>query len=153
SGIGAAVFANNLFMAFVARDADRDLYIKMAPPAFPGRGVVALQLTVEDGRSKLVPVWATDYWLNYQPGSPYVTSNGSDDALVWVADRQADNNLPIVRAFHAVTGEELYNSERRPGAQDRPSWPGCKFCTTVVVDGKLFLGTQKGVVTYGILPE
>jgi hypothetical protein len=150
SGLGAAAFNGNLHMAFISNNSNRDVMAKIAQPAFPGRGVVALKLIVENGKSKLDPVWATPYTLSYQPGAPYVSSNGQSDPVVWVADPAGSRS--VVRAYHAITGEELYNSERRSGGLDRPGWAGRKFGKTVVVDGKLFIGTE-GITAYGMLPE
>jgi outer membrane protein assembly factor BamB len=147
-GVGAVAFNGNLHIAWVGNNPSRDILGKIAQPAFPGRGLVALQLAVGNGKSKLAPAWASPTPYTYQPSSAYVTSNGQNDPIVWSSDPNAAANKPLLRGFHAVTGQELYNSERTP--DDRPSWNGVKFATPAVVDGRLFLGTAEGLVAYGI---
>jgi len=156
SGPTAVAWGTNLHMAFVANNPNRDLLGKIAQPAYPGRGVVAFRLVAEKGGpSQLVPAWGSPFTMSYNPSSPVVTSDGLSDPIAWVVDPtpSSTGSKPIVYGFNALTGEVLYNSERTSGMADRPTWNGRKFGTPAVVAGKLFLGTEQGIVAYGLPPE
>ncbi len=78
------------------------------------------------------------------PGSPFVSSNGPNDGIVWLVDSHRlskdDGDPSILRAWDAVTGQLLYHDVVGDGR---------KFVGLTVVNGKVFVPTA-GVVCYGI---
>lgn len=94
------------------------------------------------------------------PGHPggtlTVSSNGSiaDSAIIWASmpTENAKHGLHagILRAFNAITLEELWSSERNP-ARDRVGTL-MKFVPPVVANGRVYLPNHDGAVdVYGLL--
>jgi hypothetical protein len=88
------------------------------------------------------------------PGSPFVSSNGASDAIVWAVDsfRPSDDNQgqdSILRAWDAVTGELLYSS---PETKAQTLGNGRKFASIAVIKGKVVVGAQN-VACYGMKRE
>jgi hypothetical protein len=87
------------------------------------------------------------------PGTPFVSSNGANDGIVWVVDsfRFADDNGDdsVLRAWDAVSGRLLYSS---PQTAAQKLGDGRKFVSLCVVKGRVFVPAA-GVVCYGLKPE
>ena len=61
-----------------------------------------------------------------------------------------NSNPAVLHAYDATNlANELYNSNQA-GARDQFG-PGNKFITPVIVNGKVFVGTQTGVAEFGLL--
>jgi hypothetical protein len=86
------------------------------------------------------------------PGStPSVSANGTQNGIVWTIE----SNLAQAGVLHAYDAtslsRELYNSNLAAGGRDQFG-NGNKFITPVIVNGKVFVGTQTGVAEFGLLP-
>jgi hypothetical protein len=83
------------------------------------------------------------------PGAiPTVSANGKADGIVWAVE---NSNPAVLHAYDATNlAKELYNSNQA-GARDQFG-PGNKFITPMIVNGKVFVGTQTGVAEFGLLP-
>jgi hypothetical protein len=86
------------------------------------------------------------------PGStPSVSANGTENGIVWAVE----SNLGLAGVLHAYDAtslsRELYNSNQAAGGRDSFG-NGNKFITPVIVNGKVFVGTQTGVAEFGLLP-
>jgi hypothetical protein len=86
------------------------------------------------------------------PGStPSVSANGTQNGIVWAVE----SNLGLPGVLHAYDAtdlsRELYNSNQAAGGRDSFG-NGNKFITPVIVNGKVFVGTQTGVAEFGLLP-
>jgi hypothetical protein len=86
------------------------------------------------------------------PGStPSVSANGTENGIVWAVE----SNLSLAGVLHAYDAtslsRELYNSNQAAGGRDSFG-NGNKFITPVIVNGKVFVGTQTGVAMFGLLP-
>ena len=86
------------------------------------------------------------------PGStPSVSANGTQNAIVWALEC----NIGLLNVLHAYDASdlsrELYNSNQAAGGRDQFG-NGNKFITPVIVNGKVFVGTQTGVAEFGLLP-
>jgi hypothetical protein len=86
------------------------------------------------------------------PGStPSVSANGSQDGIVWAVESNT-GQLNVLHAYDATNlSKELYNSNQAAGGRDNFG-NGNKFITPVIVNGKVFVGTQTGVAEFGLLP-
>jgi hypothetical protein len=82
------------------------------------------------------------------PGAfPAVSANGTSNGIVWAVE---NSNPAVLHAYDATNlANELYNSNQA-GSRD-PFGPGNKFITPVIVNGKVFVGTQTGVAVFGLL--
>jgi hypothetical protein len=86
------------------------------------------------------------------PGStPSVSANGTQNGIVWALESN-EGQLNVLHAYDATNlSRELYNSNQAAGGRDQFG-NGNKFITPVIVNGKVFVGTQTGVAEFGLLP-
>ena len=85
------------------------------------------------------------------PGpTPTVSANGTQNGIVWALD--SDLSRPgILHAYDPGNlAHEFYNSNLAANGRDSFG-NGNKFITPVVVNGKVFVGTQNGVAVFGLL--
>jgi hypothetical protein len=87
------------------------------------------------------------------PGpTPTVSANGTQNGIVWALD----SNLGAAGILHAYDptnlAHELYNSTQATNGRDSFG-NGNKFITPLVVNGKVYVGTQTGVAVFGLLPH
>jgi hypothetical protein len=70
---------------------------------------------------------------------------------VWALESNP-GKLNVLHAYDATNlSRELYNSNQASGGRDQFG-NGNKFITPVIVNGKVFVGTQTGVAAFGLLP-
>ncbi len=85
--------------------------------------------------------------FEYPGTSPAVSANGTSNGIVWAVE---NSNPAVLHAYDATNlAKELYNSNQA-GSRDQFG-PGNKFITPVIVNGKVFVGTQTGVAEFGLL--
>ncbi len=86
------------------------------------------------------------------PGStPSVSANGTQNAIVWAVESNV-GQLNVLHAYDATNvSRELYNSNQAAGGRDNFG-NGNKFITPVIVNGKVFVGTQTGVAEFALPP-
>ncbi len=85
--------------------------------------------------------------FGYPGTSPAVSANGTTNGIVWAVE---NSNPAVLHAYDATNlANELYNSNQA-GARDQFG-PGNKFITPLIVNGKVFVGTQTGVAEFGLL--
>lgn len=86
------------------------------------------------------------------PGStPSISANGTQNGIVWAVESNS-GMAGVLHAYDATDlSRELYNSSQSAGGRDSFG-NGNKFITPVIVDGNVFVGTQTGVVKFGLLP-
>jgi hypothetical protein len=76
--------------------------------------------------------------------SPIISSNGTSNGLLW----QLDGNA--LQAFDALSLERIYSSDQAVNSRDvLPALP--HFANMMVVNGKLYVGTNNSLVVYGLL--
>jgi outer membrane protein assembly factor BamB len=85
------------------------------------------------------------------PGpTPAISANGTQNGIVWALDSDL-GNLGILHAYDpANLAHELYNSAQAPNGRDNFG-NGNKFITPMIVNGKVYVGTQTGVAVFGLL--
>lgn len=86
----------------------------------------------------------------YPGTTPGVSANGTQSGIVWAVE----SNLGSPGVLHAYDagnlGHELYNSAQAAGGRDSFG-NGNKFITPLIVNGKVYVGTQNGVAVFGLL--
>jgi hypothetical protein len=96
--------------------------------------------------------------LGPQGATLVLSSNGSNDAIIWLIDTSgalttppSPNTPAILRAFDANNlSNEIYNSAAAPADRDRAGL-AVKFTVPTVANGKVYVGTQTELDVYGLL--
>jgi hypothetical protein len=116
------------------------------------RGVQSYSLS--NGQMKLKGIGTTRF---LDSGAiPVISSNGSDNGIVWAASSKNWDEPPrrpaVLYAFDAsdVT-HQLYSSEQN-SSRDRPG-AALRFAMPSVANGKVYLGSKGQVDVYGLLPS
>lgn len=120
--------------------------------AWGGSGDFLKQFTVTDGQLSTTPVAMT---TNVLPvgGTPYVSSNGNTNGVLWVAERQQNlSTLPgsdplILLAFDATNVATQLYSSATAGTRDQAGL-ATKFEVPLVANGRVYVGTQTEVDVY-----
>jgi hypothetical protein len=97
------------------------------------------------------------------PGTfPVISANGSSNGIVWAVEDNPLNrstsrgshpgsNPALLHAYDATNlANELYNSNQARGGRDQFGI-GIRFIAPIVVNGRVFIGTPKGVAEFGLL--
>ena len=106
--------------------------------------------TVTDGMLSTFPIARTNVTFTYHGATPVVSSNGSENGIVWILLNGNGQGPPtVLYAFRATDLTELYNSSQMAGDT---AGPGVKFAVPTVANGRVYVGTQTELDVYGILP-
>jgi hypothetical protein len=117
-------------------------------------GLVRLRVVVAADAPYLAADAASSATTFVNPGSPMITSAGSDGGLVWVLDESAPRSAsllgpgtrkPVLYAIDATTLELIWRSP--PDLLD----VGGKYATPVAAHGFVFVGTDR-VQAFGVRP-
>jgi outer membrane protein assembly factor BamB len=93
---------------------------------------------------------ATAVKFQHPSPTPTISANGMQNGIVWALE---DNtNLPGVLHAYDPTNltHEFYNSNQAPSGRDSFG-NGNKFIAPLIVNGKVYVGTQNGVAVFGLL--
>jgi hypothetical protein len=93
--------------------------------------------------------------LGPQGATPVISSNGTNNAILWLIDSSgalATPNTPaILRAYDPNNlSNEIYYSTTTAGLRDTAG-PAVKFTVPTVANGKVYVGTQTELDVYGLL--
>jgi hypothetical protein len=88
----------------------------------------------------------------YPGATPSVSANGTQSGIVWALE--SSMSAPgVLHAYDATNlAHELYNSGQATGGRDSFG-NGNKYITPLVVNGKVYVGTQTGVAVFGLLAQ
>jgi hypothetical protein len=75
--------------------------------------------------------------------SPIITSAGTADGILWQL------NGTNLSAYNATTLAQLYSTSQTNGRDTLPPMP--HFAQLMVVNGKLYIGTNSGITVLGLL--
>jgi outer membrane protein assembly factor BamB len=103
--------------------------------------------SISNAKLSTSPTSQTATSFTYPGTTPSVSANGTSNGIVWAIE----NTSPaVLHAYDATNlAHELYNSNQA-GSRDQFG-PGNKFITPLIVNGKVFVGTQTGVAMFGLL--
>lgn len=107
--------------------------------------------TSSPGMLSSSPVSQSSLIFNWT-SAPVISSNGVNNGVLWALDNSTyvANCCQTLYAFDATNlANTLYNSNQA-GARDVPGG-GVKFTAPVVVNGKVYVGSQSQVTAYGII--
>jgi hypothetical protein len=94
------------------------------------------------------PASQTANSFGYPGTTPSVSSNGTENGIVWAAE----NTSPaVLHAYDATNlAHELYNSNQASGGRDQFG-AGNKFIVPTIANGRVYVGTTNGVGVFGLL--
>jgi hypothetical protein len=85
----------------------------------------------------------------YPGATPSVSSNGSQNGIVWAIENQS--GAGVLHAYNPTNiTTELYDSNQ--AANGRDNFSDNKFVTPMIANGKVYVGTQTSVAVFGLLP-
>jgi hypothetical protein len=97
------------------------------------------------------PSSMTSVTFQHPGATPTVSANGIQNGIVWALE----SGLTMPGVLHAYDpanlAHELYNSGQAANGRDSFG-NGNKFIAPVIVNGKVYVGTQTGVAVFGLLP-
>jgi mono/diheme cytochrome c family protein len=118
---------------------------------FQGTSDVMKAYRITNAVMSTSPISMSTTTLGYLGYTPVITANGTNNAIVWViqADAYANNGPAVLRAYNATNlAQELYDSNQNL-ARDNPG-PAIKYSVPVVVNGKVYVGTEYGLSVFGV---
>ena len=102
--------------------------------------------TISNAKLSNSPTSQSGNTFTYPGATPAVSGTGVN-GIVWAVE---NTNPAVLHAYSAMNlAQELYNSDQK-GSRDQFG-PGNKFITPIIVNGKVFVGTQTGVAIFGLL--
>jgi hypothetical protein len=102
---------------------------------------------VTNAKLALTPSSQSTHHFGYPGTTPSVSANGTTNGIVWAIE----NSGAVLYAYDATDlTKEIYNSNQ--AANNRDHFSGNKFITPMVVNGKVYVGTQTSVAVFGLLP-
>lgn len=125
---------------------------------YHGSGDVLKSFRLANGRLTAVTPAGT-VRLNFPGAQPSVSSNGTQNGIVWELQTDAYNGggPAILHAYDALTlSKELYRSDRETAGTQASAWlrdqmgPATKFTVPTITNGHVFAGTGKSVAVYGL---
>jgi fibronectin type 3 domain-containing protein len=112
-----------------------------------GYGDVGKMFTITSGLFSLSPTSQTTDSYSFPGSTPSISANGTSNAIVWDLDRGTNQ----LRAYDATNyANELYTSGQASNNRDLLG-SVVKFTVPSVVNGKVYVGTSKALVVYGLL--
>ena len=85
------------------------------------------------------------------PGpTPSISANGTQNGIVWALESGLGNPGVLHAYDPSDLAHEFYNSAQAANGRDSFG-NGNKFITPVIVNGKVYVGTQNGVAVFGLL--
>jgi hypothetical protein len=120
---------------------------------YMGPNDVVKAFAVSNAHIDPTPVARTNLVFGQYGATPFITTDGSGDGIVWVMDdsRNGTNGRPngpaVLHAYDANTLQELYNTSQVPTDQ---LGNADKFTVPTVINGMVYVPTQTGLYVYGL---
>jgi len=86
----------------------------------------------------------SSHTFGYPGATPVISANVATDGIVWVVENASNGVLHAYDATNLAT--ELYNSTQGSNGQ----FSANKFITPMVINGRVYVGTQTSVVVFGL---
>jgi outer membrane protein assembly factor BamB len=116
---------------------------------FGPEGYNLLQFKFVNARLSAAPVAKSAASFTYPGSTPSVSANGTQNGIVWAIEHTDPND--VLHAYSAQSvAQELYNSGQAAGGRDQFG-SASHFGTPMIVNGKVYVGTQNGVAVFGLL--
>lgn len=104
---------------------------------------------------ELVPVAHSDAEYARAGATPAISANGDHDPILWIVSSREPGPGAEIAVLHAVDAtniaNQLYSSAQNP-QRDRAG-NSLRFVIPLVVNGRVYVGSEKQVDVYGLLPQ
>jgi len=110
-----------------------------------GQPILAFQF--KNAKLQTAPTAQTSNSFGYPGATPSISSNKSQNGIVWAAE---NTNLAVLHAYNATSLQELYNTNQAANGRDHFG-AGNKYITPLIINGKVYVGTTNGVGVFGLL--
>ena len=103
---------------------------------------------VSNAQLASTPASQTANAFGFPGATPSISANATSNAILWAAE---NGSTAVLHAYDATNlSHELYNSNQASGGRDQFG-TGNKFITPMITNGKVYVGTTKGVGVFGLL--
>ncbi|HXW55687.1 MAG TPA: hypothetical protein VEJ67_08075 [Candidatus Cybelea sp.] len=103
---------------------------------------------IVSARLAAVPSSQTAVHFDYPGTTPSISASGNSNGIAWAVEEL--NSAGILHAYDPSNlSRELYNSSQ--AGRGRVEFMDNKFITPMIAGGRVFVGTQTGVVVFGLL--
>jgi hypothetical protein len=110
-----------------------------------------LQFTFTNAKLSTAPVTKSAANFTYPGTTPSVSANGTQNGIVWAIEHTDPTD--VLHAYNASSvATELYNSAQAPNGRDQFG-SASHFGTPMIVNGKVYVGTQNGLAVFGLLQQ
>ncbi len=110
-----------------------------------------LQFTFTNALLSTTPVAKSAASFTYPGTTPSISANGTQNAIVWAIEHSDPTD--VLHAYNASSvATELYNSSQAPNGRDQFG-SASHFGTPMIVNGKVYVGTQNGLAVFGLLQQ
>jgi hypothetical protein len=118
--------------------------------AADGDTLKAFPLT--NAQMALAPSSQTAITFPHPGPTPSISANGTQNGIVWALESSLTSPGVLHAYDPANLAHEFYNSNQAVNGRDSFG-NGNKFITPMIVNGKIYVGTQNGVAVFGLLPS
>lgn len=115
---------------------------------FGGVGQRVKAFSLIDGELSQGPV-VTSAAAHYSNSILSISANGDKNGILWCVESQVGRH--DLNAFNATTLKLLYSSTQNPTRD--PMDPTTHFDMPTIANGKVYVGTSKNLVVFGLLPK
>jgi hypothetical protein len=111
---------------------------------YGGSGDNLKAFTIANAKLGVSPAFQSSNSFGFPGCTPSVSANGSANGIVWCISTGSSGTLSALNASNLA---QLYTSPSFADSSD------VKFVTPMIVNGKVYVGTQGGVVVFGLLTQ
>jgi Bacterial Ig-like domain (group 3) len=103
------------------------------------------------GKLSTSPTSQSAHAFSFATAAPVISANGNTNGIAWLVDDTKSATHQVLYAYDATNlATMLYNSNQAANSRDVPGAP-VKFTAPIIVNGKVYLGSQGSVSAYGLL--
>lgn len=115
---------------------------------YAGSGNKMRSFTINNGLLSTTAASTGTRTFPFPGGTPVVSANGANNGIVWGL---VNANPGVLVAYNPTNlTNELYNTTQAAGSRDT-LLAGVKFAAPIVANGKVYVGSQRGVTVLGLL--
>jgi len=103
--------------------------------------------TLNNGLLSNSPTSQDSVSLAYPGATPVVSANGNSGAIVWTLENDKTGGNAVLRAYNATDVSQMLYSSKTAGAI---TVAPVKFAVPTIANGKVYIGTQKALVVFGV---